>query len=635
MDERENWLLSTEYKNFQQAPSPFPQQILSREQYVNNGLQRLRVFESTRRFGVDAMLAETNIPLMTLHTWERIYGIPSPRSDEHHQKLYSQRDIAAVRWLCEQVTSSMSLCQAVVELVRYEPAYANDRVSSVLLPPIRELPELRDKLMQAVVSMNMANAIHILADAFIMHPATVICESLLRPVFAYTVELRKRAIIPLTTETVVARLIQSQVPRLIEACFSPKDASAYLSSLLLQVSQSDEMKQQEKITRAVPDLDKMGEPLLEALGQMNKTIALRILDSAFHYYSVEDVCLFLLQPVLSHIRALSDTNTIPTAIKDFSITLVYKYLFFLFQTTPNLRKGLLILVCDVPLETYEIDALMLALFWRRAGLHIHYHGRLSGARDLPEVLETIRPLHPGIIYLSATRYSRIHDVKEVGQEIARLKHPRPIFCFGGNAFDGNTILLSSITGVYLGLNVTTHMQRLGEVIRLYPGHSPGQIEDLLSTKALLTNFQEESETSIRLRVREEHGGSPNGALFSVKTPERASPMDVHVGSSSGATHVEMFPKEDTYRLPATPLLEPGEPSDNAVVYNGKGDALFARKLYREALEAYEQAVSLDPNNAAAYNGKGNALSGLELYREAEKAYQHAERLANGPSVGRW
>ncbi len=146
---------------------------------------------------------------------------------------------------------------------------------------------------------------------------------------------------------------------------------------------------------------------------------------------------------------------------------------------------------------------MLALFWRRAGFHVHYHGQLSEVRDLPRLLETIRPIRPGIIYLSAMKRSRIHDVKEVGREVAHLQHPRPILCFGGRVFGEDTALLRGLPGVYLGPNVTTHMQRLDEVIRLYPRHSPGQIEELLSSKALLTNFQGETEATNRLRVTRE------------------------------------------------------------------------------------------------------------------------------------
>ncbi len=78
MDEREDKQLSGKYKNFQQALSPFPSQKSSWEQLVDDGLPHLRVFEFTRRFKIDVVLTEINIPLMTLRAWEKFYSIPSP-----------------------------------------------------------------------------------------------------------------------------------------------------------------------------------------------------------------------------------------------------------------------------------------------------------------------------------------------------------------------------------------------------------------------------------------------------------------------------------------------------------------------------------------------------------------------------
>ena len=59
---------------------------------------------------------------------------------------------------------------------------------------------------------------------------------------------------------------------------------------------------------------------------------------------------------------------------------------------------------------------------------------------------------------------------------------------------------------------------------------------------------------------------------------------------------------------------------------GQGDVLYNQQRYEEALEAYEQAIRLDPNNAKAYTGKGNVLYNLERYDEALEAYDQAIRL---------
>jgi tetratricopeptide (TPR) repeat protein len=57
-----------------------------------------------------------------------------------------------------------------------------------------------------------------------------------------------------------------------------------------------------------------------------------------------------------------------------------------------------------------------------------------------------------------------------------------------------------------------------------------------------------------------------------------------------------------------------------------GQALVDRKLYEEALAAYEQAEKLDTTNVRASYRKGAVLYTLQRYKEAVEAYDHALQL---------
>jgi tetratricopeptide (TPR) repeat protein len=61
----------------------------------------------------------------------------------------------------------------------------------------------------------------------------------------------------------------------------------------------------------------------------------------------------------------------------------------------------------------------------------------------------------------------------------------------------------------------------------------------------------------------------------------------------------------------------------------KGELFMDRKEYQEALEAFRQAILLDPNNAEAYAGKSGALWYLRKYQEALGASEQAIRLDSG------
>lgn len=64
----------------------------------------------------------------------------------------------------------------------------------------------------------------------------------------------------------------------------------------------------------------------------------------------------------------------------------------------------------------------------------------------------------------------------------------------------------------------------------------------------------------------------------------------------------------------------------ALVWNGKGNALQALNQLTEALDAYQQALALEPDLVPAWVGKGNVLNELQRFDEALDAYQQAHAI---------
>lgn len=67
------------------------------------------------------------------------------------------------------------------------------------------------------------------------------------------------------------------------------------------------------------------------------------------------------------------------------------------------------------------------------------------------------------------------------------------------------------------------------------------------------------------------------------------------------------------------------PQDVADQYK-KDNALVSQRKYDETIQAYDEAIRLNPNNASAWNGKGDALRRQDKYDEAIRAYDEAIRL---------
>src|ERR1700730_11592163 len=71
-------------------------------------------------FNTKAVVQKTGIAAPTLRAWERRYAILSPERAQNDYRLYSERDIAIIRWLKEHVDAGMSISQAIALLRHLE-----------------------------------------------------------------------------------------------------------------------------------------------------------------------------------------------------------------------------------------------------------------------------------------------------------------------------------------------------------------------------------------------------------------------------------------------------------------------------------------------------------------------------------
>ncbi len=69
-----------------------------------------------------------------------------------------------------------------------------------------------------------------------------------------------------------------------------------------------------------------------------------------------------------------------------------------------------------------------------------------------------------------------------------------------------------------------------------------------------------------------------------------------------------------------------DPNDATILYN-KGNVLYDMKRFGEALEVYNMVISLFPKFASAWYNKGSALSAIGQHTEADMCYQKANALA--------
>src|SRR6266849_4246235 len=73
----------------------------------------LERYSDVPMFNMKAMVQQSGIVAPTLRAWERRYAILSPERTQNDYRLYSERDIAIIRWLKERVDAGMAISQAI------------------------------------------------------------------------------------------------------------------------------------------------------------------------------------------------------------------------------------------------------------------------------------------------------------------------------------------------------------------------------------------------------------------------------------------------------------------------------------------------------------------------------------------
>jgi tetratricopeptide (TPR) repeat protein len=71
------------------------------------------------------------------------------------------------------------------------------------------------------------------------------------------------------------------------------------------------------------------------------------------------------------------------------------------------------------------------------------------------------------------------------------------------------------------------------------------------------------------------------------------------------------------------MLMPAQDINEATLHENRGDSLFARKMYEEAIDEYTKSLAIDRYNAATLNRLGLVYHQSQRFNEAERYYREA------------
>lgn len=156
---------------------------------------------SAPMYNLKAVVKETGLKPDTLRAWERRYGLPEPRRTPSGHRLYSDRDIAILKWLLERQEEGLSISRAVAlwhQLINEgkDPISVENNAQSVsigtTLPAtamsvesvgsanVDMIDQLRQRWIFACLAFDEQQAEQILEEAFSIISTEKVCLSLLQ-----------------------------------------------------------------------------------------------------------------------------------------------------------------------------------------------------------------------------------------------------------------------------------------------------------------------------------------------------------------------------------------------------------------------------------------------------------------------
>lgn len=129
-------------------------------------------------FNTKAVARETGVPADTFRAWERRYGVPRPQRTAGGHRLYSERDIAIIRWLRDRTDDGVNISHAVMLLSNTLDAPAAEPLNN---SEARAISRLAEEFVQSLIEFDLNQAERLLSEAFSLYPFEQVLLELIQP----------------------------------------------------------------------------------------------------------------------------------------------------------------------------------------------------------------------------------------------------------------------------------------------------------------------------------------------------------------------------------------------------------------------------------------------------------------------
>lgn len=175
---------------------------------MGQSARALLQYATTPLYNTRLVVSATGVPADTFRAWERRYGIPAPQRGAGGQRLYSERDIATIRWLRERTSEGLTISQAIA-LLRSE----TERSGASDQPRSHE--QLVDELLQALLRFDAPEADDVLSEAFAIYSVEKVCTEIIQPTLVQIGELWHRGAASVAQEHFASQFLRRKLLALL------------------------------------------------------------------------------------------------------------------------------------------------------------------------------------------------------------------------------------------------------------------------------------------------------------------------------------------------------------------------------------------------------------------------------------
>jgi methanogenic corrinoid protein MtbC1 len=170
----------------------------------------LTQFSNIPLYNTKAVAQETGVPADTFRAWERRYGIPRPHRTEGGHRLYSERDIAIIRWLRDRTAEGLTISQAIALMANGNETNLDWLDTAVDTEP-HSWERLNHQFIAALTDFDEKRAEKIIGEAFALYPLDDVFFKLIQPTMVEVGEQWHQGKITVTAEHFATQFIRRKL----------------------------------------------------------------------------------------------------------------------------------------------------------------------------------------------------------------------------------------------------------------------------------------------------------------------------------------------------------------------------------------------------------------------------------------